>query len=92
MGENCGYFNSSSAATKPDSEWGEKVSEMWYDEEKKYDYNKNEYQQQTGHFTQVSKCRQGHFTQVNKCRQGHFIQVSSGELVQTETFYTGQFW
>ena len=53
MGENCGYFNSSSASTKSDTTWAVNVCNMWYNETEKYDFNINEYQQQTGHFTQV---------------------------------------
>lgn len=53
LGENCGYFNSSSATTKPDILWAENVSNMWYNEISKYNFDKNDYQPQTGHFTQM---------------------------------------
>ena len=54
MGENCGYFSSSNAQNKTDKEWANNVCDMWYKEIEKYDFNKNDYQPQTGHFTQVS--------------------------------------
>jgi len=53
MGENCGYFNSSSAASKPDIVWAGNVCDMWYNEIKKYNFSKNDYQPGTGHFTQM---------------------------------------
>ncbi|XP_063690846.1 venom allergen 5-like isoform X1 [Bolinopsis microptera] len=53
MGENCGYFNSSSAPSKSDTTWAVNVCNMWYNEIEKYDFGVNEYQQRTGHFTQM---------------------------------------
>jgi len=53
MGENCGYFQSSNVSSKSDSEWAINVSNMWYGEIEKYDFDKSGYQSQTGHFTQM---------------------------------------
>ena len=55
MGENCGYFASSRAGSKSDTVWAENVCDLWYSEIKSYSFSKNDYQPQTGHFTQVSQ-------------------------------------
>ena len=55
MGENCGYFASSRAGSKSDTVWAENVCDLWYSEIKSYSFSKNDYQPQTGHFTQVSE-------------------------------------
>jgi len=53
MGENCGYFASSRAGSKSDTVWAENVCDLWYSEIKSYSFSKNDYQPQTGHFTQM---------------------------------------
>ena len=81
MGENCGYFNSSSAPSKSDTTWAVNVCNMWYNEIEKYDFGVKEYQQRTGHFTQVC----GVFLQ----RTGHFTQVCGVICAENWTFHSG---